>query len=102
MSDLPSLSDHKFWAMVRKRLQDFSKSLPEIAAELGVDCKELTDGWLAYKPPQEMNRDTTGPVYGRGHKDSAGSYLAARRFAAWRKAKDGVVETRRILEAQGR
>lgn len=103
MTNLPPLDDHAFWALVKARLQDFSKSLPQIADELGVDCHDLTHAWLAYKPPQQMPKASVNTFHGgRGNRDSAGSYLKAQRFRAWRQGRDGAAEARRAMEEQGR
>lgn len=87
-SDLPPITDHAFWREVKKRLMDYSKSMPEIAAELGVDCKDLVRWIELYKPPKKhTSRDTSkhGPAIEAGGFPVRTHAAMARGFDQWRK-----------------
>lgn len=100
MSNLPPLTDHAFMRLVRKRCEDMSRSMAEIAAELGCTPDELCRWIMAYREPRKdkayVNRDS-GPIFAVGSM-AADPGTNARRFSAWRKAQAGAAATRRMLE----
>lgn len=103
MSNLPPITDHAFMRLVRKRCEDMSRSMAEIAEELGCTPDELCRWIMAYRQPKNrpyISRDSI-PIYHVGSQ-AADPGMNARRFAAWRKAQMGAAETRRMLEASGK
>lgn len=95
---LPPITDHAFMRLVRKRCEDMSLSMAEIAAELGCDVDELCRWIMAYKAPRKgkpyLNR-YSAPVVSR---TSANPRRNAADFVAWRKATEGAAATRKMLE----
>ena len=52
MTNLPPLNDHAFFREVRRHCEDMSRSMSEIAADLGVDVDDLCRWIMAYKAPK--------------------------------------------------
>jgi hypothetical protein len=98
---LPDIADHAFMRMLREQCNT-TKPMAKIAAELGVDVGDLCDWIMAYteKPRRKpvQNQGYT-PVVHDGGGDDWSLPERARKFEAWRKAKEGTAETRRMLEA---
>ena len=100
-SNLPPFNDRAFMRLVSKRCEDMSRSMAEIAAELGCTPDELCRWIMSYREPKAkpyFNRDSI-PVF-EVSKQGDGIDTNARRFAAWRKAQRGAAETRLMLEQQ--
>lgn len=99
MSNLPPITDHAFMRLVSKRCEDMSRSMAEIAAELGCSPDELCRWIMSYRQPKAkpyFNRDSI-PTF-EVSKQAGSDTNDARRFAAWRKQHAGAAETRRMLE----
>lgn len=98
---LPPITDHAFMRLIRKRCEDMSKSMAEIAEELGCDVDDLCRWVMAYKAPKKhTSRDTTkyGPPIEAGGFPVRSHAAMARGFEEWRRAKEGAAATRRMLE----
>lgn len=99
MSNLPPITDHAFMRLVSKRCEDMSRSMAEIAAELGCTPDELCRWIMSYRQPKAkpyFSRDSIQTF--EMPQKSLALDTNARRFAAWRKAQAGAAETRKMLE----
>lgn len=97
---LPPITDHAFMRLVSKRCEDMSRSMAEIAAELGCSPDELCRWIMSYRQPKAkpyFNRESI-PVFEVSKQGDGADTNDARRFAAWRKQKAGAAATRKMLE----
>lgn len=87
MSTLPPITDHAFAQLVKRRCEDMSRSMAEIAAELGSTPDELCRWIMAYKEPRRnkpyVNRQSPAQITTTPHSADA------KRFANWRKQREG-------------
>lgn len=95
--------NHDLMRLVKARV-DSGRAMTTIAAEIGVHVDDLCD-WILTKyreprKPKEYHRPSM-PAIGFSQQETAKWSAAAdtRRFMAWKKARDGAAETRRMLEA---
>lgn len=104
MSDtLPPITDHAFARLIKARCEDMSRSMAEIAAEVGATPDELCRWIMRYqepKPSQPVKRG--GPAIAAPDtvvRDRWSMSQNAQRMAAWRKQHEGAAATRLKLEA---
>lgn len=104
MSNLPPLTDHAFMRLVRKRCEDMSRSMAEIAGELGCTPDELCRWIMAYREPRkDKPLPVVEPITYAGHRlNDLEDFDRARRFEAWRRQQAGAAETRRMLAGAGK
>lgn len=88
---LPPLTDHAFMRLVRKRCEDYSRSMAEIAMELGCTPDELCRWIMAYREPRPAKPVApVAPITFEGRPlRNMDEYDAASRFAAWRRSRKG-------------
>ena len=96
--------NHELMKLVKARVCT-PMSMTAIAAELGVHVDELCH-WImsVYRePPKRQKAYNTRhmPAIGFSEQETAkwSATDNARRFTAWKRARDGAAETRRMLEA---
>ena len=98
--NLPPLHDHAFYKLVQKRCEDMSRSMDEIAGELGCTADELCRWIMAYREPKKHRSvDTTkyGPAIafdGRSIRTHGDLSQEAARFKAWKRQHDGAKAAR--------
>lgn len=105
--ELLTPTNHELMKLVKKRVET-PMSMTAIAAEIGVHVDDLCH-WImcVYREkPRHAPKDYQHPSKSAiGFSDHAtGRWSAsedARRFVAWKKARDGAAATRRMLEAAG-
>lgn len=102
--NLPPLSDHAFWRMLRLQCNT-NKPMTRIAAELGVDIDDLCAWMMAYtEKPQHKAKEYQSKVAGAiGAPNRPGNSWSpaaqVRRQTAWARQREGAAATRRMLEA---
>lgn len=96
--NLPPITDHAFMRLVRKRCEDMSRSMAEIATELGCDVDDLCRWIMAYREPQRPKPyvNKYGPAIsfdGRTIASNGDLSNEAARFKAWKRSHEGAVTT---------
>lgn len=89
---LPPITDHAFMRLVKKRCEDMSRSMAEIAAELGCDVDDLCRWIMAYREPR-VRPAKNNSKYGPPIRTAEFGHGAAA-FKAWKRQHDGVKATR--------
>lgn len=89
--------DHERMRLIRARV-NAGKPMSAIAAEIGEDLDDLVKWIMTYKEPKRkpyVNRSTE-PVYVSNEVYRPDTFNS-RRFAAWRKAKEGAAAARKAI-----
>jgi hypothetical protein len=97
---LPPITDHAFMRLVRKRCEDMSRSMAEIASELGCDVDDLCRWIMTYREPKKhrsVDTSKRGPAIafdGRSITSHNDLSHEAARFKAWKRQHDGAARAR--------
>ena len=103
--ELLTPTNHDLMRLVKARI-DSGRAMTVIAAEIGVHVDDLCQ-WIltSYREPRKAKvyHRPEMPAIGYSNQEAAvwSASEDARRFAAWKKARDGAAETRRLIEAGG-
>lgn len=94
--NLPPITDHAFMREVHRHCDDMSKSMVEIATELGCDVDDLCRWVMAYKAPHRAKpyrgKSTPAVTYQGRTISSMDDYAhEAAAFKVWKREHDGVV-----------
>jgi hypothetical protein len=105
MTDLPNLppiTDHAFMREVRRHCEDMSRSMEQIAADLGCDVDHLVRWIMLYREPRNKTArpldyyKKDGPPItfdGRAIRTDSDLYSAAQRFKNWQRSHSGAAKT---------
>lgn len=105
VDELLTPTNHDLMRLVEARV-DSGRAMTTIAAEIGVHVDDLCHWILSvYREPRKpkVYHRPSMPAIGFSQQETArwSASEDARRFAAWKKARDGAAATRRMLEAAG-
>ena len=98
--NLPPLTDHAFWRMLRVQCNT-TKPMSRIAAELGVDVDDLCAWIMAYREPRKAKEYQAkyGPPIGAPKRPGNSWTPAAQslRHNAWQRQHDGAAAARKAI-----